>query len=331
MRRLGIALLLGVSLSACVQTRQYADTQFAPPQGDYKLLVMRPDVSVGSVTTGGLVEARADWTETARAKLLDALRAQQATRGGNVRILDRRDSLPGISAETIAELEARKLLDRKVELLPSDAALAERAAHNQPLTRAEIGVLLAYAKMVLLDDLVASPLPDDPYLERDLLAYFPDRMAKKYAAEIAGHRLRREIIATQLANEARMLATSPLKYGAKYSETVRAINDTAEAARGIATDVARVERQFQDLYSGDLRGRDLADHAGEVGNFGVARLGREIVPADISALGDDEHVDRAKRADVVKGQAVLALHDPLGGQFAAQDSGENIAVVIGLF
>lgn len=65
--------------------------------------------------------------------------------------------------------------------------------------------------------------------------------------------------ATQLANEARMLATSPLKVGAKYSETLKAINDTAEAARGIATDVARVERQFQDLYSGDLRGRDLAD------------------------------------------------------------------------
>ena len=102
----------------------------------------------------------------------------------------------------MAGLEARKLLDRKVEMLPSDAALAERAARNEPLTRAELGVLLAYAKMVLLDDLVASALPDDPYLERDLLAYFPNRMEKKYAAEIASHRLRREIIATQLANDA---------------------------------------------------------------------------------------------------------------------------------
>ncbi len=102
----------------------------------------------------------------------------------------------------MAALEERRLLDRKVETLPSDAALAERASRNEPLTRAELGVLLAYAKMVLLDDLVASTLPEDPYLERDLLAYFPERMAKKYAAEIAGHRLRREIIATQLANDA---------------------------------------------------------------------------------------------------------------------------------
>ena len=105
MRRLGFALLASVALAGCVQTRQYADVQFTPPQGDYKLLVMRPDVSVGSMTTGGLVEPRADWTEAARAKLLAALKAQQAARGGNVLVLDRRDSLPNVNAETIAELE----------------------------------------------------------------------------------------------------------------------------------------------------------------------------------------------------------------------------------
>ena len=105
MRQLGIALIASVALAGCVQTRQYADVEFTPPQGDYKLLVMRPDVTVGSVTTGGLVEPRADWTETARTKLLAALRAQQASRGGNVLILNRRDSLPGVDADTIAELE----------------------------------------------------------------------------------------------------------------------------------------------------------------------------------------------------------------------------------
>ncbi len=92
-------------LSACVQTRQYADVEFTPPQGDYKLLVMRPDVTVGSVTTGGMVEPRADWTEQGRANLIAALKAQQAERGGNVVIMERRDSLPGIEPETIAELE----------------------------------------------------------------------------------------------------------------------------------------------------------------------------------------------------------------------------------
>jgi hypothetical protein len=105
MRRIALALLGSVALAGCVQTRQYADVEFAPPQGDYKLLVMRPDVSVGSVTTGGLVEPRADWTETARTKLLAALRVQQAARGGNMLIMDKRTSLPGIDADAIAELE----------------------------------------------------------------------------------------------------------------------------------------------------------------------------------------------------------------------------------
>jgi hypothetical protein len=106
MRRLTVlAAVSALSLTACVQTRQYADLEFTPPQGNYRLLVMRPDVSVGSVTTGGMVEPRADWTEQARTNLVAALRAQQATRGGNVMIMERRDSLPGIEPETIAELE----------------------------------------------------------------------------------------------------------------------------------------------------------------------------------------------------------------------------------
>ena len=105
MRLIGFALAASLTLSACVQTRQYADLQFTPPQGDYKLIVMRPDVSVGSVTTGGMVEPRADWTETARANLIAALKAQQAGRGGNVLVLGRRDSLPAVSADKVAELE----------------------------------------------------------------------------------------------------------------------------------------------------------------------------------------------------------------------------------
>jgi outer membrane lipoprotein SlyB len=106
MRRFGFLIAVsGLALSGCVQTRQYADVEFTPPQGNYKLLVMRPDVSVGSVTTGGMVEPRADWTESARTNLIAALKAQQAERGGNAVIMDRRDSLPGIEPETIAELE----------------------------------------------------------------------------------------------------------------------------------------------------------------------------------------------------------------------------------
>ncbi|RVA82312.1 NAD-glutamate dehydrogenase, partial [Mesorhizobium sp. M7A.F.Ca.CA.004.01.1.1] len=88
-----------------------------------------------------------------------------------------------------------------VETLPSPSALAEREARGEPLTRAELGVLLAYAKIVLFSDIVASDVPDDAHFDRDLMGYFPDRMAKKYATEIHGHRLRREIITRVVAND----------------------------------------------------------------------------------------------------------------------------------
>ncbi|MGN6303937.1 MAG: NAD-glutamate dehydrogenase [Mesorhizobium sp.] len=101
----------------------------------------------------------------------------------------------------MAALEARGLLDRAVETLPSPAALAEREARGEPLTRPELGVLLAYAKIVLFSDIVASDVPNEPHFDRDLMGYFPDRMAKKYSAEIHGHRLRREIIARVVAND----------------------------------------------------------------------------------------------------------------------------------
>jgi hypothetical protein len=66
---------------------------------------MRPDVTVNSVTTGGMPEPRADWTEQARANIIAALRAQQAGRGGKVQIMARRNELPGVSADMVADLE----------------------------------------------------------------------------------------------------------------------------------------------------------------------------------------------------------------------------------
>lgn len=102
----------------------------------------------------------------------------------------------------MTDLESRGLLDRKVEDLPDETLLAEREARGEAMPRAEVGVLLSYAKIVLFDELMASDLPDDPHLESDLTGYFPDRMASRYKDEIRSHRLRREIIATLIGNDA---------------------------------------------------------------------------------------------------------------------------------
>jgi hypothetical protein len=104
-RALVFAVAGSVALAGCVQTRQVADVEFQPPQGNYSLIVMRPDVQVGSVTAGGLVEPRAEWTEQARGNLLRALREQQAGRGGRTIIAETRESVPGVDAKTVADLE----------------------------------------------------------------------------------------------------------------------------------------------------------------------------------------------------------------------------------
>jgi glutamate dehydrogenase len=106
----------------------------------------------------------------------------------------------GFLARLMQSLEQRGLLDRAVEFLPDDVAITERTRRGQPFTRPELAVLLAYAKLTLYDDLLASGVPDDPYLARELSQYFPRKVLDKFPDSVEFHRLRREIIATNLAN-----------------------------------------------------------------------------------------------------------------------------------
>ncbi len=100
----------------------------------------------------------------------------------------------------IETLEEGGHLDRKTEGLASSDVLARRAADGGGLTRPELAVVLSSTKLVLQDALENSALPDDPALVEELLAAFPAPMRIKFKDDLLGHRLRREIIATKLAN-----------------------------------------------------------------------------------------------------------------------------------
>jgi glutamate dehydrogenase len=97
-------------------------------------------------------------------------------------------------------LESRGLLDRNVEFLPDDIEIAERRRRGQALTRPELAVLLAYAKLTLNSDMIETTVPDDPYLGKDLIRYFPEELSQRFPEQLEHHRLRREIIATFLTN-----------------------------------------------------------------------------------------------------------------------------------
>ncbi|HZQ40100.1 MAG TPA: NAD-glutamate dehydrogenase, partial [Rhizomicrobium sp.] len=98
------------------------------------------------------------------------------------------------------DLEQRGKLDRAVEFLPSDAQLKTLAKDGRVLTRPELCVLLAYAKLDLDGEILASPLPDDSFFASLLAGYFPHAAVKAFPQEPERHRLKREIISTVLTN-----------------------------------------------------------------------------------------------------------------------------------
>jgi len=97
-------------------------------------------------------------------------------------------------------LEASGRLDRAVEGLPGPREIEERKRLGRGLTRPELAVLLSYTKMELKDALVESVVVLDPLLEEDLFRAFPPMMRERFATEIRNHQLRRQIVATKLAN-----------------------------------------------------------------------------------------------------------------------------------
>ncbi|RMD62083.1 MAG: NAD-glutamate dehydrogenase, partial [Alphaproteobacteria bacterium] len=158
----------------------------------------------------GAVEAAGDMTRKQRNKLLvdmtdevaalvlrdNYLQTQSLSVSSalGAHILDR-------LARYMRVLEKSGRLDRAIEFLPDDETIAERQAMGIGLTRPELAVLLAYAKITLYDELLSSDLPDDPDTEHELLSYFPTPLQERFADWIAQHRLRREIIATVMTND----------------------------------------------------------------------------------------------------------------------------------
>ncbi len=106
----------------------------------------------------------------------------------------------GVHARQMERLEQTAGLDRALEALPTAKVLQERHASGRGLTSPELAVLLAYTKLELQRALVASDVPDDPYLDADFVAYFPPSLRTGFDDALASHPLRREIVATVVAN-----------------------------------------------------------------------------------------------------------------------------------
>jgi glutamate dehydrogenase len=146
--------------------------------------------------------------------------------------------------DLMQSLEGEGILDRELEALPNGEEMAERRRAGRGMTRPELAVLLATAKQGLTDALLDSSLPDSEYIEQDLRAYFPPKIVERFGHLIAGHPLRRELVAMIVANDVvnsqgiTFVSRVVSETGAEASDVVRAYR----IARDVTGAVARWER-----------------------------------------------------------------------------------------
>jgi glutamate dehydrogenase len=203
-------------------------------------------------------------------------------------------------------LEKAGRLNRAIEFLPDEEELRKRHAAGRGLTRPELAVLLAYAKLTLYDQLLPSGLPDDAALAVDLTGYFPTPLRSAHAEAIARHRLRREIIAT--------VATNDLvnRMGPFFLTDLveRGVGDAAEVARAylVARDVFTLPALWRDIEALDAKVPAKAQvRAFAATQALIARAAPWLVASAAAADGGARTLDiEAARARYAPGIAALA-------------------------
>lgn len=141
----------------------------------------------------------------------------------------------GAEARYMRALEATGELDRALEFLPGDAEIEARYAAERGLELPEACVLAAYAKLDLKRRLTESDLPDEPYMDTFVTAYFPAKLTERYGDRMAGHPLRREIAVNVLANA--MINCGGLTFVHRAAEETEASADRIAAAYVVAAEV----------------------------------------------------------------------------------------------
>jgi glutamate dehydrogenase len=106
-----------------------------------------------------------------------------------------------VHARYLRKLVREKRLSVEGDELPGDKEIAARRSAGTGLTTPELSLLLAHTKIGAGQQVLASDLPDDPYLRDTLTGYFPAPLRARFAGQMSSHRLRREIITTSVVNE----------------------------------------------------------------------------------------------------------------------------------
>ena len=192
-------------------------------------------------------------------------------------------------------LEKEGKLDRQLEYLPDDEALAERQLRGIGLTRPEIAVLVAYGKMLLKEQLVIEKITQDVHFGKMLPAYFPKELHCHYLSAMEKHPLRSEIIATTLANE--MSNDMGFNFVTRLQEETGACVGDIASAYAIARNVFDFDKVFKEI-------RQLDNCISTKAQYGMMfvcrrmlrRISRWILRNPMKEKGIEEQVVFYKRA-----------------------------------
>ena len=205
-------------------------------------ILLNSVVEEGELTVKQRNKLLADMTDEVAQLVLRDNYAQSGilsfTRARGVTLLD-------AQADFMRRLAHAGRLNRKIEYLPMDEEIADRKAEHIGLVAPELAVLLAYSKIELYDEVLASDLPQDPYVATCVVRYFPVPLRERFAERIAQHALRSEIITTDVVN------SMVNRVGATFVDRLRA--DVGASV----TDVVRAYLLSRDVFDLESVWRDI--------------------------------------------------------------------------
>ena len=165
-------------------------------------------------------------------------------------------ALLGVHQRLIAELEKERRVDRVLDALPDDTEIEQRHADGEGLSSPELSQLLAHVKLALVDDLLDTDLPDSDTFATRLPAYFPPALRTKFRTGIKAHPLRRQIVATILANDT--VDNGGVSFVFRLCEETGASRTDAVRAFAAVTEIFGLRGIWDRIRAADLP-TDLAD------------------------------------------------------------------------
>lgn len=159
-------------------------------------------------------------------------------------------NLVTVHSRVIEDLEARRGLDRELEALPTEADLRRRKQDGRGLTSPELATLMAHVKLALEAELLSSELPDSDVFAPRLPKYFPEPLREPYADAITAHPLRRQLVATTLANEA--IDCGGITFPYRLTEDSGAAGTDAIRVFAAATEIFGLDEVWNSIRAADV-------------------------------------------------------------------------------